>query len=245
MRKVPAAEKKAERRAALNHVHRWPKPKPLQVPDELRPLIDKWNTIAVHHDSRTKVFRRSVDALKSLRAGRFFDDKPRFDRYAGHKFTLEEIEKALDRFNLRRNRPEYRPQKKNFLKGLSLEAFLWNPRMRNGNETPGGSVFIECLEQPNKLIAEVDPTLTDHVRRKVYEAGCGKLTYTEAEQVAARMRSYFKDHRDTLHKNGVKNTKGLVSMWVSMCSDKWGTDWGVGHFLGKNMPAMFEQYLEG
>jgi len=86
-----------------------------------------------------------VRATRAVVAGTFFLDKGAY-REVNRPYSVKEVLRALEVFNLKRNSVDHLPINKTFLRGLNLADFFYSRHARNGNGPGGGSLFLQCLE---------------------------------------------------------------------------------------------------
>lgn len=215
-------------------------------PKEIKPLLDKWNAIAIPHRPGTKTLHDGIAALKGLLSGTFANGKPSFAAYRGRRFTVKEVALAMDRFALARASVEHAPADKTQLRRLSLPAFIFNARASRDK-----SWFIRCLEAAPRSLADNHPELTALVLRKYKEANFaqGKLDPETAARMAAKFARYWKRRRDWLRERynpGIVwiSEKTVVTTWFRFL-DEAGRPWGAGHVLADGAERSFENWLKG
>ncbi len=216
----------------------------VEVPAKLQPLVDLWGEVAIQHGSFTRSLQRGVDALRSVRGGKFFEDKNGYG-HATRVYTVHEIELAIRGFATRRNDPAYYPTDKTFLKRLTLADFFYSPHATNGNGPGGGgSLFMECLKRDPKLAVDRDPEFTVYVQNKILEYNGNKPPLEAAARAASKFLAYWGERGAWLQGRGVATPKRLCLAWVRMLNEERGASWDIGHIVGKGMNTLFERHLK-
>ncbi len=216
----------------------------VEVPAKLQSLVDLWGEVAVRHGPFTRSLRRGVDALRSVRGGKFFEDKSGYG-HAARVYTVHEIELAIRGFATRRNDPAYYPTDKKFLKKLTLADFFYSPHATNGNGPGGGgSLFIECLKRDPKLAVDRDPEFTIYVQDKVEEYSGDKPSKEAAARAASKLLAYWGERERWLQGHGVATLKRLCLAWVRMLNEQRGASWDIGHIVGHGMNDLFERHVK-
>lgn len=219
------------------------KPAPaVVVPKPLQPVLAKWATIAVAHGPSTKALRDGVAGLKRLLSGTFFNALPKYE-HAQRTYTVDELLRSMERFDAMRNNPDYLPVNKRVFKGMQLPEFLYSPYLKNGDNTLGASMFLQCLKERPKLAPDTDQELTEYVQEKYKQFQGAALPYEDAVAVARKLGMYWASREAFLKERRVTTKKRLVVEWMQMLETKHGVDWTVGHIISANMNQVFEAYV--
>jgi hypothetical protein len=131
------------------------KPPSAEVPLLVRPVLERWQEIGVKHNPGTQIFEAGVRAISQVMAGTFFRNKPQYSaQYGNTRFTAEDVLFALNNYNLARNDAGYFPQKKEYLKRLSLAAFFYDSFSAYATDR---SLFLKYLLTPPREISSLNP----------------------------------------------------------------------------------------
>lgn len=113
-------------------------------------ILNYWNTLGLrkHSKPNTKVYKQSLKNINSLLKGKFVPPEGFDSKYRNRKFTVAEIQIAIQRFAVATLNPNYVPANKEFLRKVSLCDFIFAPYA----EGEWKSKFLMYLEtKPEKL----------------------------------------------------------------------------------------------
>jgi hypothetical protein len=207
-----------------------------EVPETYQPIFDAWGSIATKHQPGTKVVANAVAQIRRARTGTLFKGKIDFTDVC-HKFTVQNIITAIERFGLQRNDSDYMPKDKTWPKKVALDEFFYNIHS-HGNK----SWFAMSIRNGLILAADHNPELTEFVTQKYTERKGGKLDTETAARIAAKLNRYWDTNETKLRKQGMDVQKRLILRWFNFLKDDI-PDWGPQHFLAPAMDSQFERYV--
>lgn len=210
-----------------------------RIPRKYQPVFDAFADVAVRHKPGTKTVERAVKRLRDVTSGRLFRG---IEGYEGlcRKITVDEIVKAIKRFDKFRNSAAYYPTNKKPLQSLGLADFLYNDYAVNGT----ASWFARCMAERPKLATDRDPELSASVQRQWREAKGTDMDYETAVRVAGKVLGMWRTGSPWYKRRGIANKKQLAGAIMLAMEDRHGSDWGVGHLLGQAAEHTLKQRLE-
>lgn len=209
------------------------------IPRKYQPVFDAFAAVAVQHKPGTKTVERAVKRLRDVTSGRMFRGMEGYEGLC-RKITVEEIVRAIKRFDKFRNSAAYYPMNKEPLKKLGLADFLYNDYAMNGT----ASWFARCMAERPKLATDRDPELSASVQRQWQGAKGEEMEYETAVRVAGKLLGLWRANSSWYKRKGVANKKQLASAIMLAMEDRHGSDWGVGHLLGQAAEHTLKQRLE-
>lgn len=206
------------------------------VPTTYQPILDAWSDVAITHQPGTKTMARIVSQIRKARTGTLFKELPEF-RVECHRYTVQNIVTAIERFGLQRNNPDYLPTEKKWLKEVSLDQFFYN-RFSNGNK----SWFATSIRNGLQLASDHYPELTEFLVSTYAKRKGGNLDPDVAARISSKLGRYWKERQIWLQDKRVLNEKMMVGNWFDFLNSEMD-DWQPHHFLVTGMESRFEKYV--
>ena len=210
-----------------------------RMPEAYMPIVAAWGDVATKHDPKTKIMANAKSLIRKARTGTLFKNMPDYVEVC-RKYNVNQIIRAIERFGLMRNNPDYLPTNKQPLREVSLDRFFYSKFAANK------SWFAVCVNGNGDgpmLAADADPELTAFVKEQYDERKGGKIDQSTITSIAAKLHRYWKSNRGRLRQMGVANEKTLVTRWISFVEQEFA-DWGPQHFLHKDIHHQFEKYVQ-
>lgn len=230
----------------------------LSPPPSVKIILDFWNSSGLrkHQDPNTKVYRDVVKVIKSLLRGKAFENRP-MEGYKTKRWTVEEITKAIERFSIAANDPQFRPTNKERMRKTSFTTFVWNDYFP---ENPSHLVYYHNNEpEPFRLMNDENPEITLYFEKVLREKGNGNGQMSRQDKMklvsgAERLMRFWEAKKghfvcsDILLAPRLRSAKGFASIFVESVLQDCGEDaakWlQPGKFCSNFSFGSFEKYLK-